>query len=111
MESRSFECPPLGYLVELTAERASHIELQHPELLPDHLALLARTIEDPDAIRTSRRMASARLLSRWFEDLRNGKFVVAVVILPEEQSNRAWIVTAYVARSLAPGDLLWTRPL
>jgi len=68
------------------------------------------TIADPDNVRLSRRMASARMLTRWFEDVRRGKLVVAVVVLPGDASDRAWIVTAYIARTLAPGEVLWTRP-
>src|SRR5687768_4498858 len=96
-----FSCPYLGALVELTDERAQHISETHPELLPDHLAALEVTLANPDQIRTSSRLAGARLFARWFDVIRDGKYVVAVVVADPPPSGRAWVVTAYLARRLS----------
>jgi hypothetical protein len=102
-------CPYLGANVELTAEREQHIAAQHPELLPDHLTLVEQTLTDPDQIRRSPRLATARLFSRWYDSLRGGKHVVVVVVSEVAPGARHWVVTAYIARRLAGGDLEWSR--
>jgi hypothetical protein len=55
------------------------------------------------------RFASARLFSRWFDDLLGGKHVVVVVLMLIVEHGRNWIITAYIARSLAVGDVEWKR--
>jgi hypothetical protein len=102
-------CPYLGTSVELTDERLQHISETHPELLPDHLAALELTLADPDQIRSSGRLARTRLFARWFDDIRDGKYVVAVVIADPPPSGRVWVVTAYNARRLSGGTIEWTR--
>jgi hypothetical protein len=102
-------CPHLGTNVELTNERERHIATQHPELVPDHLELVEQTLADPDLVRRSPRLATARLFSRWYDNLRGGKHVVVVVVSETMPSARHWVVTAYIARRLAGGDLEWSR--
>lgn len=51
----------------------------------------------------------ARLLSRWYPDLRGGKFVVVVVLSESEPYVRHWVITAYIARRLAGGKTEWQR--
>ena len=63
---------------------------------------------DPDLVRRSTR-GNARLLSRWYTDLRGGKHVVVVVTSDPGGQGRHWIVTAYLARRLAEGALEWKR--
>ena len=102
-------CPYLGAPVELTDERTQHFSETHPELLPDYLPELEMTLADPDQVRTSSRLAGARLFARWFDDIRDGKHVVAVVVADPPPSGRAWVVTAYLARRLSGGTIEWTR--
>jgi hypothetical protein len=68
-----FPCPYLRGEVELSEERERHIAEGHPDLLPAHRELIATTLADPDQIRLSKRFGSARLLARWYADLRGGK--------------------------------------
>ena len=103
-----FPCPHLRGEVELTDERERHIAETHPDFLPAHRERIADTLADPDEIRRSGRFASARLFVRWYDDLRGGKHVV-VVVVTEGASGRHWIVTAYLARKLAEGDVEWKR--
>ena len=104
-----FACPYLGIQVELTKEREQHIAERHPDLLPDHRHCMADTLADPDQVRRSTRFASARLFSRWFESLQGGKYVVVVVVSDTDPDDRQWIITAYVARRLAQGEIEWKR--
>jgi len=104
-----FPCPYLGDEVELTDERERHIGENHPDLLPEHRDRIADTLADPDQIRRSTRFGNAFLFSRWFEDLRSGKYVVVVVMTGAVPGGRNWMVTAYMARRLAGGEVEWKR--
>ncbi len=103
-------CPYLKGEVELTEERERHITDRHPDLLPEHRELIGKTLVDPDQARRSSRFSSARLFSRWYNDLRKGKHVVVVVVSEAEPSERHWVITAYLARSLVEGEVEWKRP-
>jgi hypothetical protein len=70
---------------------------------------LAQVLSDPDQVRRSRRFGNARLFSRWFDPLREGKHVVVVVVSDEPAHSRHWLITAYIARKLAQGDVEWAR--
>ena len=103
------ECPYLGGQVELTDEREKHIAEHHPDLLPEHRERIMETVSDPDQVRRSSRMRRARMFTRWFDGLRGGKNVVVVVVSDPGPGGRHWIVTAYIARRLAGGEIEWTR--
>ena len=102
-----FSCPQLRGSVEWTEERERHVAERHPELLPEHRDLIAETVADPDQVRRSARFPEARLFSRWYPEVRGGKHVVVVVV--SGPAGRHWIVTAYVARRLAEGEVEWKR--
>lgn len=104
-----FPCPYLGRAAELTAEREEHIAANHPDLLPQHRPLLATVLQDPDTVRGSSRIGNALLFSRFFPRLSGGKHVVIVVMTDGAPRERSWIVTAYLARRLAPGGVEWSR--
>jgi hypothetical protein len=106
---KKFSCPYLKGEVELGDKREQHIAEHHPDLLPSQLDRIEQTLAEPDLIRRSERFASARIFSRWFDDLMDGKHVVVVVLCSRESRGRNWIITAYVARRLAPGDVEWKR--
>jgi hypothetical protein len=104
-----FSCPYLQGEVELTDEREKHIAEQHPDLLPEYRDSIAEALVDPDQIRRSSRFNNARLFTRWFDNVRDGKHVVVVVVTDAAPTERHWIVTAYIARKLAGGLIEWTR--
>jgi len=79
-----FFCPYLNEDVELTSERRYHIVRQHPEMGADFDQLIRSVLNDPDQVRRSRRMGSARLFSRWFADVREGKHAVVVAVSEAE---------------------------
>lgn len=103
-----FSCPYLDSDVELTDERFRHIVERHPDLLPDHLNQIGETLADPEQVRRSERFGSARLFTRWFEDVRTGKHIV-VVVVSETAPERHWVITAYIARRLSGGTIEWTK--
>ncbi len=105
-----FPCPYLKAEVEWTRERQAHIAERHPELLPEHAHRVAETLALPDQVRRSKRFGSARLFSKWFADLREGKHVVVVVVSDMGPNDRHWIITAYLARRLEEGAVEWKRP-
>ena len=105
-----YPCPYLNGAVELTDERERHIAERHPDLLPEHRHRIAETLAEPDQVRTSVRFESARLFSRWYTDVRQGKHVVVVVVSELVPAERHWIITAYIARKLAEeGEVAWRR--
>ena len=105
--TRRVPCPWLQGEVELTEERERHIQERHPDLLPGHRDKLAEVLADPDTVRASVRVASARLFSRWYTGVRQGRHVV--VMSEGGRSARHWVVTAYTARRLAGGEIQWQR--
>ncbi len=108
MMSRFF-CRYLSDEVELTTERERHIAENHPDLLPKYRDLIAETLADPDQIRISAHFKNARLFSRWFGNMRGGKYIVVVVISESGPVGRHWIITAYIARKLVGGETEWKR--
>jgi hypothetical protein len=104
-----FPCPYFQGEVELTEEREQHIGENHPDLLPEYRDRIADTLADPDQVRRSTRFGNALLFSRWFEEVRGGKHIVLVVLTEGTPNGRNWIITAYIARRLAGGDIVWQR--
>lgn len=70
---------------------------------------LAEVLRDPDTIRRSARAASAHVFSRWYTALRQGRHVAVIVISDAALPARPWIITAYMTRRLAPGEIEWER--
>lgn len=104
-----YPCPYLNGEVDLTSERERHIAKRHPDLLPEHSHRIAEVLAEPDQIRRSVQFGSARLFSRWYTGLRGGKHVVVVVVSDRDPDGRHWIITAYMARKLAEGEVEWKR--
>jgi len=104
-----FPCPYLKGEVELTQERERHIAERYPDLLPGHRERVAETLGDPEQVRRSVRFGSARLFSRWYADLRQGRYVVVAVVSGLDSSERNWIITAYITRKLAEGEVEWKQ--
>ena len=104
-----FRYPYLKGEVELTEERERHIAERHPDLLPEHRERVAETLADLDQVRRSVRFGSAKLFSRWYTDVQRGKHVVVVVVSELRARERHWIITAYLTRKLAEGEVEWRR--
>jgi hypothetical protein len=93
----------------LSSERERHIIDSHPDLLPKYLAQVRLTLAAPDQVRRSLRMGSAQLFCRWFEEVRQGKYVVVVVVSESVPAMRHWIITAYMTQRLANGEIEWSK--
>ncbi|MCL5962107.1 MAG: hypothetical protein M1358_22795 [Chloroflexi bacterium] len=104
-----YPCPFLKGEVEMTEGRERHIAERHPDLLPEHRHRIAEALADPDQVRRSARFGSAKLFSRWYSDLRQGKHLVVVVVSELDPGARHWVITAYIARRLTEGEVEWTR--
>ncbi|MGH8531427.1 MAG: hypothetical protein ACREV1_01555 [Gammaproteobacteria bacterium] len=104
-----FSRPYLGGDVELADKREKHIAEQHPDLLAAHGPKIADPLAKPDKVRRSTRIANTWLFSRWFDALSGGKHIVVVVVSQYSSPRRYWIITAYVARRLTGGELVWKR--
>ena len=102
-------CPYLGSDVELTDERLAHIINRHPDLLPAYMEQVVRTITDPDEVRRHSRFPATWVFVRWFDEVRQGKLVVVVIVSDTEQEERHWIVTAYLTRRVRQGVVEWKR--
>jgi hypothetical protein len=94
-----FPCPYLEREVELTAEREFHIAERHPDLLPAHRQRVAETPADPDQVRRSVRFGSA---------VHRGCSRDGTLIEPNV-TERYWVITAYMTRKLAAGEIEWRR--
>ncbi len=104
-----FFCPYLKREVVLTDERYEHIKKQHPELLPDYESAVCETVLDPDSVRKSARFQNARMLTKYFENIRGGKYTVVVVVSDTQPEQRDWIITAYITRKLSDGEIEWEK--
>ena len=67
------------------------------------------TVAAPDQVRRSIRFGNAKLFSRWYTDVKKGKYVVVVVVSEPDMANRHWVITAYLTRRLVEGEVEWTR--
>ncbi len=106
---RTFPCPYFNAEVEMTDEREAHIATSHPDLLPQYWPQIAEVLAQPDQVRRSVRMSGARLFCRWYRDVRDGKYIVVVVVSEMAPAQRHWITTAYITRRLANGEIEWPR--
>jgi hypothetical protein len=104
-----FQCPYLSNVVDLTEERKKHIAQNHPDLLPQYEDRIAVVLNDPDQVRVSERFKNAHLFSKWFDNIRGGKYIVVVVIAEDWPVDRHWIVTAYITRRLSGGKIEWQK--
>jgi len=80
-----------------------------PEILPDHVDLLARAVEEPDLVLRSATWDRALLVVRRYHRHRGSMYTVVVVSTGAERVPRSWIVTAYVSRDLPKGVVEWRR--
>jgi hypothetical protein len=104
-----FPCLYLNSEVELTDDREAHIAGTHPDLLPDYLPQVGQTLADPDQVRRSIRMSTARIFYRRFEDVRQGKYIVVVIVSEAAPAERHWIITAYLSSRIMNGELEWQK--
>src|SRR5688572_21372889 len=97
-----FACLYLGGNVELTDEREGHILLRHSDLGGSYLILIRDSLQAPDSVHRSTGSSDALVFSRWYDQLRTGKYF-RVVVVRDSEPPRDWIVTTHLSDSLPRG--------
>ncbi|NEP80344.1 MAG: hypothetical protein F6K39_20550 [Okeania sp. SIO3B3] len=49
------------------------------------------------------------MLSRWYPNIRKGRYIVVIVVTDTVPEERNWIVTAYLTTKITQGEIIWTR--
>ena len=79
--------------------------------MPDgYLSLIEQTLLNPDEVRCDQRFEETLLFSRWFSDIRRGRFLVVAVVSDQRTAaldDRHWIVTAYLSNTVTQGNVVW----
>lgn len=104
-----FPCPFLGTDVELTDEREAHIRQKHSDVLGEGFDLIAQTLAAPDLIRGDAAAPNTLKFSRWYHVDSRGRNAVVIVVSDQGPPRRDWIVTAFVARRVPEGNVIWRR--
>ena len=100
-----FYCPYLGGEVEVTDERYAHVVDSHADFALAYWTRAGETIQGPDRVIRRKQDGGAVMFYRWYDDI--GKHVVVVV--RRDSNRRHWLVTAYMTRDIARGELLWVK--
>ena len=99
-------CPYFdGGIVEITDERYAHVLSRQDDFAPVYWERAGEAIRDPDLVIMREQDEGAVMLYRWYDDI--DKNVVTVV--RTDPNGRHWLVTAYMTRNMAKGELLWTK--
>ena len=107
--ARSFDCPYLGAQVELTDEREAHVRQKHSDLLARGFDLITLALADPDLIRRDPQAPNTLKFSRWYDEGDRGRHAVVIVVRDQATAARNWVVTAFPARRIPEGDVIWRR--
>lgn len=86
--------------VELTDERKTHIILKHPEL-KSHIKKIAQILAYPDTIRKSKFDKEALLFYKYFDKIKQGKYINVTV----KKGERNFILTAYMTDKIRTGQV------
>lgn len=86
--------------VELTTERKFHIILKHPEIKP-HIKKISQVLSSPDTIRRSKFDREALLFYKYFDKIKEGKYINVTV----KKDERNFIVTAYITDRIRAGEV------
>jgi len=89
--------------IRLTEERLQHI-LDHPEMV-DMRFQLEIVLQNPEVVRQSRSDSQVYLYYRFYEQTIVGAKWLCVVI--KDNSNDAFVITAYLTDKLKQGLELW----
>ncbi len=99
-------CPYFGgSIVEITDERYRHVLSRQDNFAPAYWERAGETIRDPDQAIMREQDKGAVMLYHWYDDI--DKNVVAVV--RTDANGCHWLVTAYMTRNVARGELLWRK--
>ena len=94
---------PLGYRVVLTRDRWREItRFKHPAVAA-YENKIRKCLEEPDVVRASAKDPNVHVYY-----LREGTLYLCVVSAPGD-SDRCFVVTAYLTKRLKQGQDLWTK--
>ena len=94
----------IGKLIELTAERKSHIFEFHPDIKP-HFSKIQQVLQDPDEIRKSQHDPEALLFYKHFVEIKKGKYLTVVVKVNE----RSFVLTCYLTNKILTDKKLYEK--
>jgi hypothetical protein len=95
--------------VELTDEREGHIREKHADVLEGGFDLLALVLAEPDLVRRDAQAPNTLKFSRWYDGDDRGRYAVVIVVRDQGTATRNWVVTAFSARRIPEGDVIWRR--
>ena len=98
-------CPYLGGIVEITDERYRHVLENHSDFALDYWERAGETIRDPDLVARRQQDEGAVMIYRWYDDIDKN----VMVAVRTDPGGRNWLVTAYMTRDIAGGELLWVK--
>ncbi|NES00966.1 MAG: hypothetical protein F6J86_45605 [Symploca sp. SIO1B1] len=49
------------------------------------------------------------MFSLWYPTIRKGRYIVVAVVTDTIPQQRNWIVTAYMARKVTQGEVIWKQ--
>ena len=98
-------CPYLGGIVEITDERYGHVLENHGDFALDYWERARETIRDPDLVVRRHQDEGAVMIYRWYDDIDKN----VMVAVRTDPGGRNWLVTAYMTRDIARGELLWVK--
>lgn len=85
-------------VIKLTTERKVHIIKNHP-IMEDYLGNLREVLENPNDVRYSNYNQNVLLFYRYFDNIEDGKYIVAVVDNIAKE-----ILTAYLTHRIKAGE-------
>lgn len=89
--------------IKLTDEHWSHIVKEHPEVEP-YKNRLADVLSNPDLIKRSKRNKDTFLYYRYYKDIYEGKYLLAV-----SKTSDKLLLTAYITDRIKEGDIIWKK--
>ncbi len=93
-----------GDSIELTDERWAHIVKEHPEVAP-YRERTQHVLTTPDYVKQSTRDRSVLLYYRFYEDIFDGKYLLAVV----KKGSRCFILTCFITDRIKEGLMEWEK--
>jgi len=91
-----------GQAIRLTEERWRHINERHPET-EKHLSKIQSTIQNPSIVVKNQYNIGERYYHKYFKELNN--YLIVIV-----ECKKNFIITAFIARKIKKGEILWKKP-
>ncbi len=90
--------------IELTDERWLHITKEHPEV-DLYREKIQEVLSSPDYVKKSKRDTEVLLYYKFYDDIFNGKYLLAVV----RKGLRSFLLTCYITDVIKKGETLWEK--